>query len=134
STPDSPKAIELVNRFWQLMQTNEFHCVGTVLSDDFVLEWPQSNERLRGRNNYARMNQEYPAHGAWRFKVNRIVANDSEAVSDVSLTDGVQKARAISFFTVANEKIVRMVEFWPEEFAAEDNRKYLVERFDSNFP
>jgi len=125
------KAIELVNRFWELMQSNDFYSVGAVLSDDFILDWPQSGERIRGRDNFARMNHEYPAHGRWRFTVNRIIGNDSEAVSDVSLTDGVQKARAISFFTIKDGRIARMVEFWPDPFPAEENRKHLVEVTDT---
>jgi len=77
------------------------------------------------------MNEEYPAHGRWVFVINRIVGNDSEAVSDVSVTDGVQHARAISFFSVSDEKIFRMVEFWPDPFPARDDRKHLVEPMDS---
>jgi len=70
---------------------------------------------------------DYPAHGPWRFTVHRIVGSDSEAVSDVSVTDGVQSARAISFFTVAVGKITRLVEYWPEPYAAPANRAHLVE-------
>lgn len=113
------------------MKTNDFRSVGSLLSDDFVLDWPQSNERIRGRDNFAAMNEEYPAHGLWQFTINSIVGNDSEAVSDVSVTDGVQNARAISFFSVQDEKIVRLVEFWPEPFPARDDRKHLVEKIDS---
>ena len=122
------KAVELVEKYWELMKSNDFHSVGSVLSDDFVLDWPQSNERIRGRENFALMNQEYPAHGRWQFTVNRIVGNDAEAVSDVSLTDGVQKARVISFFTVRDENVLNMVEFWPDDYPAPENRKHLVER------
>src|SRR6266436_6655347 len=96
----SSKAVDVVARFWELMSTNDFRSVGSMLSDDFVLDWPQSNERIRGRDNFAAMNEEYPAHGGWTFTVNTVVGNDVEAVSDVSVTDGVQKARAISFFSV----------------------------------
>ena len=124
------KAVELVEKFWELMMTNDFRLVGSVLSDDFVLEWPQSNERIRGRNNFSAMNEEYPAHGCWQFTINRLVGNDVEAVSDVSVTDGVQKARVISFFTVRDEKIAKMVEFWPDDYQAPDNRKHLVEEMD----
>ena len=53
--------------------------------------------------------------------------NASEAVSDVEITDGVQHARAISFFTVAGGKIERLVEYWPEPYAPLPNRAYLVE-------
>jgi ketosteroid isomerase-like protein len=121
----------IVQRFWELMMTNNFRSVGSVLSDDFVLDWPQSNERIRGRDNFAAMNAEYPAHGRWQFTINRIVAEEGEAVTDVSVTDGVQKARAISFFTVRNGKIEKMVEFWPDPFDALENRKHLVEKIDS---
>ena len=76
------------------------------------------------------MNEEYPAHGRWEFTVNRIVGDDFEAVTDVSVTDGVQQARAISFFTVRDGKIVRMVEYWPDNFDA-PNRKHLVEKIKS---
>ena len=127
----SAKAVDIVKKFWDLMMTNDFRSVGLVLSDDFVLDWPQSNECIRGRDNFASMNEEYPAHGRWHFTVNRIVGNDDEAVSDVSVSDGVQRARAISFFTVQDGKIVRMVEYWPDDFAAPDNRKHLVEKINS---
>jgi ketosteroid isomerase-like protein len=120
-------AVKIVQTFWELMGTNDFRSVGSVLTDDFVLDWPQSGERIRGRENYAAMNEQYPAQGRWTFTINRIVGDDDQAVSDVFVTDGFQKARAISFFIVREGKISRMVEFWPEPFLARDNRSHLVE-------
>jgi len=110
------------------MATNDFRSVGSVLADDFVLDWPQSGERIRGRDNYAAMNEQYPTTtGRWTFTINRLVGSDDEAVTDVTVSDGVQTARAISFFKVRDGKIVRLVEFWPEPFAAPENRKHLVD-------
>lgn len=123
----SGEAAAVVKKFWELMASNDFRSVGQVLGDDFVLEWPQSNERIRGRDNFAAMNEEYPAHGPWRFTINRIVGGGGEAVTDVSVTDGVQEARAISFFTVSGGKVVRVVEFWPDTYEAPHNRKHLTE-------
>ena len=120
-------AIEVVQRFWELMATNDFRAVGDVLADDYLLDLPQSNERIRGRDNFARMNEEYPSHGRWQFSINRMVAGNAEVVTDVSVTDGVQSARVISFFSVANGRIIKQVEFWPENYAAPENRKHLVE-------
>ena len=120
-------AVEILKKFWQQMATNDFHSVGSLLSDDFVLEWPQSGERIRGRDNFIAMNVEYPANGKWQFTVHRIVGTDAEAVSDVSVTDGTQHARVISFVTVKDGKITKNVEFWPDEFPAPANRKHLVE-------
>ena len=126
------KAVALVQKFWEAMKTNDFRSVGPLLSDDFVLDWPQSNERIRGRDNFAAMNEEYPAHGRWQFTINRIVGDDVQAVSDVSVTDGVQKARAISFFSASGGTIQQMVEFWPEPFPPREDRKHLVEQISPN--
>lgn len=126
-----PAAVAVVHAFWQLMEGNDFHAVGVLLSDDYVLDWPQSNERIRGRERFGRLNAEYPAHGRWRFTVHRVVGNDEEAVSDVSVTDGVQHARALSFFRVAGGRIVHQVEYWPEPYQAPANRRHLVEPIDA---
>lgn len=130
----SENAAQLAKRYWELMATNDFRSVGSLLSDNFVLDWPQSNERIRGRDNLATMNEEYPAHGRWQFTVNRIVGNDLEAVSDVWVTDRTQRARVISFFTTRNGKIVQMIEFWPNDYLPHENRKHLTEPIGTQCP
>jgi ketosteroid isomerase-like protein len=121
----SPESV--VREFWRLMATNDFAAVGAVLADGFTLDWPQSNERVRGARNFARVNSEYPANGPWRFFIERLVADAGNVVTDVAVTDGVAQARAISFFEVADGKIVSIVEFWPEPYEAATDRKHLVE-------
>ncbi|MGF6611719.1 ketosteroid isomerase-like protein [Paraburkholderia sp. WSM4175] len=125
----------LVHEFWTLMGSNDFASVESVLSEQFILEWPQSNERIRGAARFAQMNSEYPAEGPWRFTVNRVVANTGhEAVSDVTVTDGALTARAISFFSAEAGKITKIVEYWPEPYAAPVNRAHLVELIDEKSP
>ncbi len=126
--PQTPEGV--VRRFWALMASNDFTSVGDVLADDYVLEWPQSRERIRGRDNFAALNSQYPAHGPWRFTLNRLVAGPDEVVTDVDITDGVQRARAISVFTVRHGRIARQLEFWPEPYVAPANRSHLVEPLD----
>lgn len=126
STPE-PVAVRVAREFWRLMATNDFDSVAAVLAPDFLLEWPQSGERIRGPERFARMNRDYPAQGRWRFTIHRLFGGDAEAVSQVAVTDGAQVATAISFFTVEANRIVRLVEFWPEPFAAPANRAHLVE-------
>lgn len=109
------------------MASNDFDSVAEVLHGEFVLEWPQSGERIRGARNFALVNREYPAAGPWTFTVHRIVAGQAEAVSDVTVSDGVVTARAVSFFSITAAKIERIVEFWPEPFGPQANRARLVE-------
>ena len=122
----SPEAV--VREFWRLMATNDFSAVQAVLAPDLVVEWPQSRERIRGPENFARMNSEYPTSGRWEFTIHRLVAHGEDVVTHVGVTDGTQSAEPISFFTVREGKIVRMVEYWPEPFEPAENRRHLVER------
>lgn len=124
---ETPSAESVVREFWRLMATNDFHSVKAVLAPGFVLEWPQSNERIRGAENFAQMNTAYPATGRWQFRIHRLVASGEEVVTQVGVTDGAQSAEAISFFTVAGGKITRLVEYWPEPFSPAENRRHLTE-------
>jgi ketosteroid isomerase-like protein len=125
-------ALNLVRDFWRRMASNDFATVSPLLAAGFVLEWPQSNERIRGAERFVRMNQEYPAHGPWRFTLHRLIGDEHEVVSDVSVTDGVQQARAISFFTIEDGAIARLVEFWPDPYPAPAHRAHLTEPLDGN--
>ena len=112
------------------MQTNDFSAAGEFLHDDYVLEWPQSGERIRGRANFVAVNENYPAHGRWQFTVHRIIAEGDQVVSDVEVTDGVVTARAITFSTIRDGKIIHQTEFWPDPFEPPGWRAGWVERID----
>jgi len=112
----TPNHRQILEEFWAAMQTNDFQAAGEFLHDDYVLEWPQSGERIRGRANFVAVNENYPVHGRWEFTVHRILADGDEVVSDVGVTDGVISGRAITFSTIREGKIFRQIEFWPDPF------------------
>jgi len=122
-----PTAVATVQEHWRRMQTNDFSYAAELLAKDFVLEWPLSNERIRGKDNFIAVNEEYPANGRWTFDVHRCVGNAREVVTDVSVSDGTIKARAITFSYVEGGVLRRQVEYWPEKYPAPRNRAHLVE-------
>src|SRR5262249_8478679 len=117
----------VVREFWRLMATNDFHAVKAVLADDVLVDWPQSKERLRGPDHFARMNAEYPAHGRWTFRINRLVASGAEVVTQVSVSDGVHHAHRGAFCRVGGDPTGRRVESGPAPCAAPENRRHLTE-------
>jgi ketosteroid isomerase-like protein len=119
---------QIVERFWAAMQTNDFKSAGEFLHDDYVLEWLQSGERIRGRANFVIINEHYPAHGRWEFTIHRLVSEGDEVVSDVGVTDGVVRGRAITFSTIHNRKIIHQIEFWPDPFEPPAWRTEWVEK------
>lgn len=118
----------IVEQFWTTMATNDFQAVGQLLHDDYILDWPQSGERIRGRDNFAAINEHYPAAGHWRFMIHRLLADDSGVVTEVTVTDGAIVGRAITFSEVRDGKIIRQTEYWPDPFEAPAWRAQWVER------
>ena len=119
---------QVIETFWQMMEGNDFYAVAQLLHEEYTLDWPQSGERIRGAENFAKLNTAYPAEGKWRFVINAIVADGENVVTDVSVTDGVRHDRVITFSTIRDEKIWKQVEFWPEPFEAPNWRAQWVER------
>jgi ketosteroid isomerase-like protein len=120
----------IVERFWQLMDANDFRAAGESLHDDYVLEWPQSGERIRGRDNFVAINANYPAAGPWRITLERIVADEGGVATEVAVTDGAVHGRAITFSEVRDGRIIRQVEYWPDAMDAAPWRAQWVERTD----
>jgi len=120
------KPTEAVLAFWEAMATNDFEHAASLLSEEFEGLWPQSNEKISGRKNFSAINSAYPQNGSWNFVVNKLVSQGSEVVTDVSITDGVQSARAITFHTVENGEIKRQVEYWPDDYEAPEWRRQWI--------
>lgn len=127
-TGNVQNAKQIVEGFWAAMQTNDFQAAGEFLHDDYILEWPQSGERIRGRVNFVAINQNYPAHGRWEFTIHRIIADGEEVVSDVGVTDGTIRGRAITFSKIQDGKILHQTEFWPDPFEPAAWRAQWVEK------
>ena len=118
---------DLALKYWEAMETNDFAAVGPLLSDDFVLDWPMSNERIVGRENLAAMNTAYPAEGLWTFRVESVVADDASAVTDVVIMNVGVEQRCITFFTYAEGLICKIVEYYPDPTEPETDRKQWTE-------
>lgn len=117
---------QVVVAFWDAMKSNDFTQVGQWLSDDFECLWPQSGELIVGRDNFIAINSFYPANGRWLFDIHSIVCDGDTVVTDVSVTDGVEQARAITFHTIDNGLIRHQKEFWPDSMQAQSWRAKWV--------
>lgn len=121
---------QIVERFWRAMGDNDGPGTGRLLHDGFALDWPQSGERIRGRDNFAAVNAHYPAAGRWRFTLQRLVADERGAASEVTVTDGARADRALTSFELRDGLIRRMIEYWPEPFTPAPWRAPWVERIE----
>lgn len=117
----------VIERYWATMNRNDWWGVGDLLHDEFVLEYPQSGERIRGRERNALLNEHYPSPGPWTFTVERLLVEGDDAVTDVAVRGAEFAGRAISFFELDDGLIRRITEYWPEPFVPAEYRAALVE-------
>ncbi|HAS6165988.1 TPA: nuclear transport factor 2 family protein [Vibrio vulnificus] len=127
------EAKEVVLAYWQAMKSNDFAKASEWLSLDFEGFWPQSGELIVGRENFIAINTDYPANGVWTFDIHSIVCEGATVVTDVAITDGVQKARAITFHTVEKGLICKQKEFWPDPMPAQTWRSKWVKIVQESF-
>jgi ketosteroid isomerase-like protein len=116
----------VVEQLWQAIGRFDFAAAGDLLSDDYFCEWPQSRERIRGRESFVAVNKNYP--GRWRISIQRLIASGSQVATEVTLSFDGQVARAVSFFELRDGKIVRETDYWPEPYDAPEWRAQWVER------
>ena len=121
-----------VERMWQAFNERAFERAGEELHEDFVAEWPHSGERIRGRDNFVRVNAEHP--DPWvSIEIVKIVGEGDVVASEVAVpVEGGPTAHAASFFELKDGKIARLVEYWVDAGAQTpyESRATLVEPID----
>lgn len=120
----------VVEEFWTTMDTNDFRAAGDLLHDEYVLEWPQSAERIRGRENFIAVNEDYPADGEWNFTIHRLLTDDTDVATEVTVTNESQAYRIITFSTIRDGKIAFQTEYWPDPYDPPARRAQWVENMD----
>jgi ketosteroid isomerase-like protein len=125
---ESSPSKQVVLAFWDRMRTNDFGSIGDLITDDFVLDWPQTRERIVGLEKFEEVNSTYPAGGTWTFELHKIVDAGSTVVTIVGVSDSVVNDTAITFFEIRDAKIAKITEYWPESSEPPEWRLGMVER------
>ena len=94
---------EPVRLLWERMEARDWDGVAAQLHPDVVVDWPNTGERMRGRDNYLAVQREYPE--GWHIEVLRIVDGGDAVVSEVRVDHDGKRFFARSFFEVADGRI-----------------------------
>jgi hypothetical protein len=117
----------LAQQYWDRMNDNDWAAAAQLFSSGFVLDWPQTREKICSKDGFVAINTNFPARGRWRFTIRKFVATGSSAVTEVGVTDGEIEATAITFFESDGVGLSRMTEYWPEPSPAPEWRRQWVE-------
>lgn len=127
---------EILRAYWARMAGNDFTIAAQCLTEDVVVDWPQSNERICGLDAFARINTAYPSDTPWRFEVISLVEQGDHVVTVTDVSNGDLTARAITFSRVdlARGLIKSQVEYWPDTYPAPPWRAGQLEPIPDEAP
>jgi hypothetical protein len=105
-----------------------------MAADDIVQEWPQSGERIRGKDNIRAVNMNYPAGSGTSptAKLRRVLTPGEAWVieSVINYGDGVPVSSVSIIETNDQGKIIRQRDYFASPFEAPEWRKEWVEQME----
>jgi hypothetical protein len=113
---------------WAASDVNDFDTEHRIYRADAVLEYPQSSERIRGRDNIQASRTAQP--NAKRFTVRRILGGGDLWISELVLTYDGQPFYVVSIMEFEDGEVVRETQYFGEAFDPGSSRAQWVERID----
>jgi hypothetical protein len=113
-------------RHWQAADANDFAGEHAIYHSDAVLEYPQSGERITGRDAIRASREAQP--NAKRFTVRRISGAGGFWVSEFILSYDGNPSFSVSIMEFDNGKVVHETQYFSDPFAPSPSRAHLVDR------
>jgi hypothetical protein len=115
-----------LDQHWAASDANDFVTEHLIYREDAVLDYPQSGERTRGRNNIQGQRASQPSHK--RFTVQRIIGGGDLWVTELILTYDGKPTYTVSIMEFTDEKVARETQYFADPFVAPTFRAKWVER------
>jgi SnoaL-like domain len=115
-----------LDRHWAASDANDFEVEHQIYREDAVLEYPQSNERIRGRHNIHSSRAVQPNRK--RFTVRRIFGAGDLWVTEFVLTYDGQPSYTVSIMEFRDGQVARETQYFGDPFEPGPSRAQWVEQ------
>jgi hypothetical protein len=117
-----------LQRHWAASDANDFAVEHQIYEDHAVLEYPQSGERIRGRQRIQASRMAQP--NKKRFAVRRMLGGGGLWISELVLTYDEQPVYVVSIMEFEGGKVVRETQYFSDPFQPGPSRAQWVERME----
>ena len=98
-------------------------------AEDCVTEWPQSGERIRGKENLLALKKAYPA--SVEFAVRRVIGRPDLGVSEYVIRYDSKPVSVIGIIKFEGGKVVRETGYFAQPFEPPEWRARWVKRMEA---
>jgi hypothetical protein len=117
-----------LQRHWAASDADDFAAEHLIYADDAVLEYPQSHERIRGRQGIQASRMAQPNRK--RFAVRRVLGAGSVWISELVLAYDDRPFHVVSIMEFEGDKVVRETQYFGEPFEPGASRTQWAERME----
>jgi len=111
---------------WKASDANDFDAEHHIYRADAVLEYPQSGERIRGRQNIQASRAAQPNDK--RFNVRRVSGGGDLWISELVLTYDEKPYYVVSIMEFEAGEVIRETQYFGEAFESGPSRAQWVEK------
>jgi SnoaL-like domain len=115
-----------LQRHWKASDANDFDAEHQIYRPDAVLEYPQSGERIRGRQNIQASRAAQPNDK--RFTVRRVSGGGDLWISELVLTYDEKPYYVVSIMEFEAGEVIRETQYFGEAFEPGPSRAQWVEK------
>jgi hypothetical protein len=116
-----------LERFFDVFSRHDFDAmIELIMHDDYVEEYPQSGERIRGKDNWRKMAENYP--GLPTLVDHSYKISGDLAVIETTVDYGGNRIYACEVVEFEDGKVKRRRAYFAEPFEAPEWRAQWVER------
>ncbi len=117
-----------LERHWAASDANDFETEHQMYRADAVLTYPQSGERIRGRDNIQASRAAQP--NSKRFTVRRVLGGGNLWISELVLTYDGQPSYVVSVMEFERGEVVRETQYFGDPFEPGPSRAQFVESIE----
>ena len=115
-----------LERHWDASDAKDFKTEHEIYSEDAVLDYPESGERIRGRHRIQESRFVQP--NKKRFRLQRTIGNGDLWVTEFILSYDGTPSYAVSIMEFRDGVVVHETQYFANRFGPAPSRAYLAER------
>lgn len=124
----------VIDAYWRAVRDRDPASIAGLVTGDFVEDWPQSGERIRGAEAWGRVVVGHPGYPAVTLR--RVVGAANVWVCKADFDYGGETGvwRICSLLELSGDRIARITQYFGPPFPAADWRTGITEAIPADWP
>jgi hypothetical protein len=118
---------EALDMHWHASAIGDANAEHDIYDDNVICDYPQSGERIQGRNNLQALRSHHPGKPSG-FKVKRILGKGNLWITEYTIIYQGRSAFTVSIMEFLNGKVMHETQYFAEPFEAPSWRSQWVQR------